>query len=132
MKTIYTSREKPQWVKDQEERGYTVIHNAPRPIYGDAIEDTWSMDFLHGRHYSALDPNSEYYAERVRLNEQNDAVRVEYVNELVAYERGLKWYRVYLGNNPRVNIEAEKYHDDVVNKGIELMNGFEEDEEAQP
>lgn len=125
MKTLFVARKKPQWVVEQEAKGFTVIHNAPRPLYGNAREDSWQMDFIQGRHFAALDPNGADYEVWTRLNEELNAVQVEWVAEAEAYEIGLKWYRLYLGKNSRIDPAEEKYRQDVIDRGLDVMNGIE-------
>jgi hypothetical protein len=125
MKTLLVAREKPEWVVEQEARGFTVIHNAPRPLYGDAREDSWQMDFIKGRHYAALDPNGKDYETWARLNADLDAVQLKWVSEADAYEIGLKWYRIYLGENSHIDLTEEKYRQDVINRGVDVLNGYE-------
>jgi hypothetical protein len=126
MNTIHTTQPKPQWVAEQEAAGNTVIHVAPRPLYGDAREDTWAMPFLRGRHYAALNPNGEDYTGNVKRNTTLDASRVVYVTESEALETGKAWYRSKFAEERFTDEQLEEYRDHIIAKGIQSMDEGEQ------
>lgn len=92
MKTAYTIEPKPDWVKRQEAHGLTVICNATRPLYGNAVNDTWELPFIHGRHYAALSPDDGYFADRMKNNERLDAVQLIFLDKERVIAAGKQWY----------------------------------------
>lgn len=125
MKTYYTLIEKPEWVSEQETKGATVICNAPRPLYGNETNDDWSLPFIHGRHYAALDPNyPEFYA-WMKRNEEMDAYRIEFINEEMAVNAGMKYYQ---DNYPqyleRISLDSPRHRKMLATRGIDHLNGF--------
>lgn len=123
MKQYHTTREKPQWVSNQEEKGFVVIHNAPRPLYGNS---TAQLNFICGIHYAALCPKDENFDTWVKLNEKLDATQIIYVSDIEAYNLGLQWYKDYLGSDYEDSgIETDEYKQEVVQRGLDVMNGDE-------
>ena len=125
MNVFYTTIDKPEWVTAQEQKGFTIIHCATRPLYGDATENSWNMPWIRGRHYAALDPNGTDFETYRRLNEQNDASEIRWADLNKAYATGIAFYEQYYSGNDRVDFRAEKFRQHVTEKGLEVMNGFE-------
>ncbi len=122
--------DKPEWVDQQTKAGNTVIHNAPRPITGDATEDSWSLPFVSGRHYAALNPNGPNFSQFTTYNERMDAIQLVYVTEEVAQKAGLAYYRE-MYKNTRVEKSLkdpkwlDRYRREIINRGLDTLNGYD-------
>lgn len=99
MKTVYTLREKPEWVTEQQRAGRTLILAAARPIYGHAVENSWNMPFIHGRHFAAIDPTASDAQEKITESARLDAAQIVFLTEDEAFEMGCEWYRT---ERPRI------------------------------
>jgi len=61
-----------------------TIWNAPRPICGN---EAWDGEWLHGRFYTAIDPDDEFAEKMVTENISLDAWMIEYITIEEAKER---------------------------------------------
>ena len=123
MQNFYTTREMPEWVKTQIENGRTEIHNAPRPLFGDETNDSWDLDFIHGRHYAALDPSGPRFEEMADYNRRMDAFKIHYIDEEKARTVGLSWVqknRTDLANE--LDMSDPDHRDWLLRKGLDLLN----------
>jgi hypothetical protein len=126
MNTRHTLIEKPEWVIEQESKGITVICNATRPLYGNATNDDWSMPFIQGRHFAALNPNDSEFSNWLKRNEQLDACLLIFVDKETALEAGLEYYRVeYPEYLDRINMDDPEHVKMLVNRGIDSLNGYD-------
>lgn len=126
MKAFHTLTEKPEWVTAQERLGATVICNAPRPLYGNATNDDWSMPFVHGRHYAALDPNYPEFEAWMKRNEELDACQLRFVTQQEAVEAGLKYYEAeYPQYLERIRMDDPRHLDMLAKRGVDVLNGFD-------
>lgn len=62
--------DRPQSIPDD-----WLIFNASRPLVGDK---TWDGDFVHGRHYAAIDPNGKYADRNIEQNRKLDGWALNY------------------------------------------------------
>jgi hypothetical protein len=120
----------PDWVKQQVEAGNTVIHNAPRPLTGDATNDTWELDFVRGRSYAALNPNGPHFEASCFYNQRMDAYHLIYVSEEDAYQKGLAYYLECYGNTRMAaNLHNEawlaEHRQEIIERGIDVFNGYD-------
>lgn len=124
MKTIHTLRDKPDWVENQQAQD-RVIHNASRPLRGHAVENSWQLPFVHGRHYAAIDEDAADAAAMAEYNEQMDAVRVVYVTEQEAYENAVGWYQEHRARIWKTIVEdggPEQYRDQLIRSWLQRVN----------
>ncbi len=112
--------ERPDFVSNAIGQGYTTIHNAPRPLYGDVVDDSWNLPNVHGRHYAALKPGDVYYSDRLVANARYDAVEVRYVDDARLEELGKLYYTLYLSSIPDwIGV------DELIIRGFEIVNRYE-------
>jgi len=123
---LYTVMEKPVWVKNQEALGNTVIHNAPRPLFGTATDDTWNLNGPRGRHFATINPDAENAVSMVDYNRRMDAVEVRYVTEQECIKIALDYVEEKYGTTEANQLAASPRSEDqrwLVNRGLDLMNG---------
>ncbi len=112
--------ERPDFVSNAIGQGYTTIHNAPRPLSGDVVDDSWNLPNVHGRHYAALKPGDVYYSDRLVANARYDAVEVRYVDDSKLESLGKSYYMLYLSGVPKWATIT-----DLIDKGLEIVNRYE-------
>lgn len=112
--------ERPDFVSNAHALGHTLIMNAPRPLYGDMVDDTWNLPVVHGRHYAALTPNGTYTKDRILANTKLDAVELRYVPNNRLESLGRSYYGLYWGGVP-----ARADVDDLINLGLDIVNRHE-------
>jgi hypothetical protein len=119
MKTLYLLDEnKPNF--DFPENW--TIHNAPRPLWGDWISNTWELDYIHGRHYAALNPSSADYERMCKMNDQNDAWELRYIDEETAVAAGLQYYTEKLPKYlDRIDRDNPEHINLLVQKGLQFL-----------
>ena len=67
----------------------SLIFNAPRPIYG---HKEWDGDFIHGRFYTAVDPNGDRADWMIEENRSLDAWILEYRSKEQVVDIAKRWF----------------------------------------
>lgn len=107
------------WVYSQFADGRNVIVNASRPLFGEVSENSWQLPFIHGRHYAAYAQDSNDYERLNELNGKQDARRLVFVDDDLAFEYGRQYFMKY---GEWVTPELlERLRDDVIQQGLLVM-----------
>lgn len=123
LRKLFTVSEKPKWVEDQEKLGNTVIHIAARPLYGNAVENSWQLPCLHGRHYAALSPSDQHFDTWVQRNQQLDARWVQYISSEVAVRAGIQYYQACMPRLiGRLDFDDPEHKEMLVERGLQWLN----------
>ena len=96
-----------------------VIHNAPRPLWGDLVDNSWDMPFIHGRHYAWLDPNGEDYEVMRKENQRSDACELRFTSAQDAFNEGLAYYdEFYPKMMSRLDYDNDDHLWSVISRGL--------------
>jgi len=109
-----------EWYAQQVAKGYTEIHQASRPLWGDATHDTWDLPCYHGRHAAAIDPKGKNAALYRKQNAESAAARLLFVTEEEAHAAGLKHYQA-MRPSVLAAIDLDDYRDHIIIKGLEIL-----------
>lgn len=79
-----------------------TIYNAPRPLYGN---ECWEGDFVHGRFYAAVEPQSKYH----QLNQELDGWPCVWISK----EEVVEWFSERLTERGISKAVADYPYEDV-------------------
>ena len=123
MKQFHTLIEKSEWAVEQELKGNTIICNAPRPLYGNEVSNDWDQPFIHGRHYSALNPKDDRFDKWMKDNESLDARQLVFVDQEMAIKAGLEYYQKHYPKYvDRINQNDSAHIEMLIEKGLDYLN----------